>query len=247
MAKKPFISVDGITVGEANALVNVIAANGDITTGNIIVSNNANLGNVGNVTITGGTSGYVLRTDGSGNLSWVAINSSGVSNGNSNVSIPVTNGNVNLTANGVTTLVVTSTGANFVGYLTTSGNLTAANANLGNLVTANHFSGNGSQLTNVPSTLNIAESNITGGNVTNAISNVSTLKFDKTTGFSVTDLGSGNAVISLGSSFKTWEVTGQPSLVAVGEDTVQFIAGSGISIATSNISLPKSITFTAIT
>ena len=245
MAKKPFISVDGITVGEANALVNVIAANGDITTGNIIVSNNANLGNVGNVTITGGTSGYVLRTDGLGNLSWVAINSSGVSNGNSNVSIPNANGNVNLTATGNTSLIVTGTGANIFGYVTATGNLTAANANLGNLVTANHFSGNGSQLTNVPSTLNIAESNITGGNVTNAISNVSTLKFDKTTGFSVTDLGSGNAVISLGSSFKTWEVTGQPSLVAVGEDTVQFIAGSGISIATSNISLPKSITFTA--
>ena len=46
MAKKPFISVDGITVGEANALVNVILANGDITTNNITVSNNANLGNL---------------------------------------------------------------------------------------------------------------------------------------------------------------------------------------------------------
>ena len=55
------------------------------------------------------------------------LNTSGVSNGNSNVSIPVANGNVNLTATGNTTLVVTGTGANVFGYLTVTGNLTATN------------------------------------------------------------------------------------------------------------------------
>lgn len=112
-------------------------------------------------------------------------------------------------------------------------------------LTADFFIGNGSLLTGITGTsLTVAVSNATGGNVTNSIASVSTLKFDVDSGFGVTDLGSGNALITLGSTFKTWEVTGQPSLVAVGEDTVQFIAGSGISITTSNISLPKSITFT---
>ena len=39
---------------------------------NVNVTGEANLGSVANVTITGGTAGYVLRTDGAGNLSWVA-------------------------------------------------------------------------------------------------------------------------------------------------------------------------------
>lgn len=41
-------------------------------TGNLSVSSVTNLGSVSNVKITGGTADYVLRTDGSGNLSWVA-------------------------------------------------------------------------------------------------------------------------------------------------------------------------------
>jgi len=130
----------------------------------------------------------------------------------------------------------------------TVGNITlnASNSNVittGN-VTANFYIGNGSLLTGISTTpLTVALSNATGGNVTNSIASVSTLKFDSTSGFGVTDLGSGNALITLGSTFKTWQVTGQPSLVAVGEDTVQFIAGTGITITTSNTSNPKSITF----
>lgn len=130
----------------------------------------------------------------------------------------------------------------------TVGNITlnASNSNVittGN-VTANFYIGNGSLLTGISTTpLTVALSNATGGNVSNSIASVSTLKFDSTSGFGVTDLGSGNALITLGSTFKTWEVTGQPSLVAVGEDTVQFIAGTGITITTSNTSNPKSITF----
>ena len=43
-----------------------------LTANNFIATSTANLGNVGNVKITGGTNGYVLSTDGAGNLSWVA-------------------------------------------------------------------------------------------------------------------------------------------------------------------------------
>jgi len=52
---------------------NSINANtGGTVTGNLTVTSFTNLGNVGNVIITGGVADYVLRTDGSGNLSWVA-------------------------------------------------------------------------------------------------------------------------------------------------------------------------------
>jgi hypothetical protein len=39
-------------------------------TSNLAVSGESNLGSVGNVIITGGSNGYVLQTDGAGNLSW---------------------------------------------------------------------------------------------------------------------------------------------------------------------------------
>ena len=48
-------------------------------TGNLSVSSVTDLGSVGNVRITGGVADYVLRTDGSGNLSWVAQTGGGSS------------------------------------------------------------------------------------------------------------------------------------------------------------------------
>jgi hypothetical protein len=93
------------------------------------------LGAVANVHITGGTSAYVLSTNGSGNLSWVAQTGGGggasISNGNSTVNIPTANGNINLTAVGNTTMVVTGTGANITGTINVNGN---ANIGLGNVV-----------------------------------------------------------------------------------------------------------------
>ena len=41
-----------------------------VTLQNVTTTGKANLNSVGNVQITGGTAGYVLQTDGSGNLSW---------------------------------------------------------------------------------------------------------------------------------------------------------------------------------
>jgi hypothetical protein len=79
--------------------------------------------------------------------------------------------------------------------------------------------------------------------LTNIVSGVKTLRFDKDTGFQVTSLGNNSVKISLGSSFKTWNVTGQPSLVAQGEDTVRFVGNNGISITTSNTAGNKKITF----
>jgi plastocyanin len=116
---------------------------------NFTGASNVSLGPVGNVKVTGGTTGQYLQTDGSGNLSWVtlSISTSGISNGNSNVSIPSANGNVNITAVGnANVLVVTGTGVNVAGTLNATGNLTAANITTsgsgGNISGANNVSAN---------------------------------------------------------------------------------------------------------
>ena len=88
-------------------------------------------------------------------------------------------------------------------------------------------------------------SEISGSTISNEVTSVTALRFDNTTGFNVTDLGSGEVEISLGSSFKTLQVSGQSDLVAVGEDTLELVAGTGISITTNTSSTPKALTITA--
>jgi hypothetical protein len=51
-----------------------------LTANNFVASATANLGAVGNVIITGGTSGQVLTTDGAGNLSFATASAGGGSN-----------------------------------------------------------------------------------------------------------------------------------------------------------------------
>ena len=94
----------------------------------------------------------------------------------------------------------------------------------------------------VGGTITVSEIGADNG-ITNETTNVTALRFDTDTGFNVTDLGEGNVKVSLGSSWKTWQVDGQDSLVAVGEDTVTFVAGANISITTNAIS--KTITFSS--
>ena len=156
----PLNSIAGFSVGETP--VTVIYGNGDVTSNHIIASTSANLGLVGNVTITGGSYGYVLQTDGLGNLSWTSSpDVTAIQNGNSNVSIPTANGNIVLNAN---------SGTDYQWVFDTTGNLTApgiGTANLGNLVIANYIGnsatflfGNGGNI-----------SNIAGGNVSGTVAN----------------------------------------------------------------------------
>ena len=168
-------SVGGFSVGESEA--EVISANGNISTGNLTVNtagvvnftttSNVALGNVSNLHISGGTANYVLSTDGAGNLSWVAGGGgaiSNISNGNSNVSIPVANGNVNISAVGnANVVVITDTGANITGTANITGNLTAGNIIAG--------SGSGGNITNanvISANTFTATGNVTSGNLTTA-------------------------------------------------------------------------------
>lgn len=128
------------------------------------VNGQANLGNVSNVKILGGINGYVLSTDGTGNLSWTAGGGGG-GNGNpagSNTQLQFNNaGNFgaspNLTFNSATN------------FLLVGGNITATNT-----VTANTVNSNVVNATNVAISSNltvptITASNITAGNITGTL------------------------------------------------------------------------------
>ena len=51
-----------------------------LTANNFIATSTANLGNVSNVTITGGSNNFILTTDGTGNLSWANLSSNSIGN-----------------------------------------------------------------------------------------------------------------------------------------------------------------------
>jgi hypothetical protein len=61
----------------------------------------------------------------------------------------------------------------------------------------------------------------------------STLLFDSSTGFVVSDAGSGTATVSIASHYKNIYVDGQPTLVATGSDSLEIKGSSGIAITTS--------------
>ena len=79
MTLKYFNVKNGLVTG--NITLDATSSNVTANTfiGNISVTSSANLGNVGNITITGGSSGQVLSTNGSGSLSWVTPTSGNVS------------------------------------------------------------------------------------------------------------------------------------------------------------------------
>lgn len=107
-----------------------------------------------------GTGNVMYYNVGTGEISYdIKPPTTEISNGASNVSIPIFNGNINLTTNGNTTLIVTETGINVAGTLNATGNANVANitATVG---TFTNVSGNGSQL-----------SSITGANVTGIVAN----------------------------------------------------------------------------
>ena len=61
----------GISSTAFNSNLTFDQTNSTLSTQNIIISGNTSLGAVDNISITGGTDGYVLTTDGAGNLSWL--------------------------------------------------------------------------------------------------------------------------------------------------------------------------------
>ena len=102
-----------------NTISGNISANGLLMLGTSV----ALFPTVNSLKIGGGLANYYLKTDGTGNLSWTSINFNVLTNGTSNVTIPSANGNVNTSVGGnANILVVTTSGANIVGYANIVGN-----------------------------------------------------------------------------------------------------------------------------
>jgi hypothetical protein len=180
------------------------------------VSGVSNLGPVGNVIITGGNNGYYLQTNGSGNLSWAEVPAgTGISNGTSNVNIPVINGNINMSVGGtVGVMVVTATGANITGTL----NVTT-NANVGNLGTSG---------------LIVATGNVTGGNLVTA-GNVYAEKLVNITANTAVTMGNGSGILSITSAGNSTQFNpnGQITLSGTSQIVSGTSNGSGITLGTS--------------
>jgi hypothetical protein len=242
----------GIVVSGGTAIVNGdsnvnVAANGIVTigisgTGNVVTFDVVNTSFNTSISASGNITGNYILGNGA-LLTGVVTSVSNISNGTSNVTV-IANGNATIGIAGNTAAVFANTGAYITGLVSATGNVkvgnvvTAGSVTATGNVTGNYLFGNGSQLSNL-----LTVSQYTTGNVSNVVPNVHGLLFDTTTGFSVTDIGNGNALITLGSSFKTWQVAGQSSLVAVGEDTVQFVDGNNIVITTNALSIPQQIKF----
>ena len=173
---KNFVVKNGITTGPItlDASSGNIAGSNVSITANLSVTGVSTLGAPGNVKITGGTNGYVLSTDGSSNLSWVAQASGGasnISNGTSNVNIATSGGNVTVSAAGnANIMTVTGTGANIAGTLSVSGitnlgavgNVTITGGSNGYLLSTN---GSGNLSWIAQSTSNIVLDSFTGNGV----------------------------------------------------------------------------------
>jgi len=115
-------------------------------------ASNVTLGSLTNIHISGGSSGYTIKTDGAGNLSW-GVDTAAAGGSNSQIQFNdnnTLNASANLTFDTATNL------------LTVTGNIQATNANLGNSAVANYFTGNFYGRANTANTvLTAAQPNIT--------------------------------------------------------------------------------------
>jgi hypothetical protein len=128
----------------ANFTGNIAALN--TNAGNLLTANFANFASnvvTSNLTVNLALSGNTANFTGNiivananlGNLATANFFTGVLINGTSNVTVD-NNSNVNLTANGNTTLVVTSTGANITGYANITGSVTANNVTITNNLSA---------------------------------------------------------------------------------------------------------------
>ena len=96
----------------------------------------------------------------------------------------------------------------------------------------------------VPGSFTVSQINL-DNTISNVLEDITTIRFDTDSGFDVVDLGDGAVKIAMNSTFKTWKVDGQSDLVATGLDTIRFVAGTGITIATDPLAATKTITFSS--
>jgi hypothetical protein len=157
MALRPFNSVAGITVG-SDPQTTVILANGDITTTNLTANGVSNLGNIGNVKITGGNIYQVIATvdnTGAGNLAWATLTFMEAAGANTEVQY---NNNGNLGASPAFTFDSANT------LLTANNFVVTSTANLGNIGNVIITGGSSGQVIQTDGLGNLIFADSTGSN-----------------------------------------------------------------------------------
>jgi hypothetical protein len=146
-----------------------------LTVTNLQVGNRANLGNVSNVAILGGTNGYFLQTDGAGNLTWAPAGNGGNTGngipGGANTQVQFNDagqfgGDAGFTYNKTTNVLATdniTVGNITANYITTNWDVTA------NVVTADYLYGDGSNISNVVAVSAATANSVAGANVTGQV------------------------------------------------------------------------------
>ena len=238
MAFKYFNVKNGLVTG--NILLH--AGNGVVSantfTGNISVTDSANLGNVSNVKITGGQANYVLRTDGTGNLSWVALSESpnSISNGNSNVSINSANGNVTISVGGTSnTVVFSNAGITVDGTANITGNVVVGNLSttlLGGTLTT------GSQ-PNITQIGNLTSLTVTGNTSTGNLVVTTRATLGSISGVNITGGSNGYVMTTDGSGNLSWAALG--ALI-----TQDSFSGNGVQTTYTLSATPASKSYTLI-
>ncbi len=226
---KKFNSVAGFSVGEPGNIIDVVDNVANVYANRLFVTQYSNLGDIANVYIGGGSSGYVLKTDGTGNLSW---------------------GQDTAPAGGNTTEIQFNTGGSLDGSsaftfdkvsntLTITGNISTSNANLGNLAIANYLTGTLTtqeqpNVTSVGTLSNVTVTgNITSGNAT--LGNLVTANYFSGNGSLLTSLTGGNVTGQVGNALVAGTVYGnvQSNITSVG--TLSSVTISGLTTATGGI------------
>ena len=156
MAFKYFNVKNGLVTGNIllHAGNGVIAAN--TFNGSLSVTDSANLGNVGNIKITGGQANYVLRTDGTGNLSWVEQSGGGSQVAGSNTQVQFNN-NGNFGGSNSFTFDSSNT------LLTVNNFVATSSANLGNVANVKVTGGSNGYYLQTDGTGNLAWSSVATG------------------------------------------------------------------------------------
>ena len=219
-----------VYVGDASGtLLPVSNSGGNLANaiiGNLTVTGTSNLGLVGNVTILGGNVGDVLSTDGTGNLSWIAVGSGPGNYSNANVAnyLPTYTGNLN-SVNKITTTgnVTVGTGAFFLGDGGLLSNVYSA-ANLANDLP--NYSGNLNNVNNISATGNVSAYDVTAAG--SVFANALAVTNNSTFGGNVTAVGNvtGGNINTSGNVVATGTVTGG-NLATSGNLTVTGAAGVG--------------------
>ena len=243
-------AVANVAYSVANAAQPSITSVGVLT--NLTVSGNVVLSTISNVSIGGGTNGYVLQTDGQGHLSWVAM--AGTGNGSpagSNTQVQFNNnglfgGNAFFTFDETTGTLgspnITAQNAIISNDLTTAnldvnGVLNAPNLSIGNIIangniSANKFIGDGSLLTGITATAaGAGPNNSIQYNVDGVFVGSANLTFSSDT-LNTTSITTGNLSVTGNANIQNIVMAGNIS--GGNRISANFLAGNGANITNVN-------------